>query len=202
MTDPDRAILTRRALLTVAGAGAVAAVAGCTSSPDDRQLTSNPPGPTNDSGSSDVSPVGDAPQPPQSAAANAIAHKTTMLGLIFTTRFQIHHLTQAIEVDTEHSAVFTKLRDDRQAQLTALSEDFSRVFGEAVPKAAPDTSAADAFPTDSDKIAGLLRGDATTAQSKFTDAVVDSSPYQAQLYGAIAACVATHRKVLGAVSSS
>lgn len=128
-----------------------------------------------------------------------------MLGLVFTTRLHIAHLEQAIAIDTEDSATFATLLGDRKAHLKALTDDYRRVFNEDVPAAASQTPSSDpssdSFPADRDQILGILRGDATTAQNTLTDALMDSSAYQAQLYGSIAACVATHRKVLGAMST-
>jgi hypothetical protein len=52
------------------------------------------------------------------------------------------------------------------------------------------------LPSDPDEVIGVIRGDAATAQSMFTDAMATASRYQAELFASIAACVATHRAVL------
>lgn len=121
---------------------------------------------------------------------------TVLLGLIFTTRLHVTNLATAIAVDKRDAARLTMLWNDRKAHLTALEAEYGRQFG--TPPAA-DTTAPRTTSTqsdDPDEVIGRIRGDASTAQNKFTDALSGASRFQAQLYGSIAACVATHRMVL------
>lgn len=133
---------------------------------------------------------------PSTTTSQAPANPTVLLGLIFTTRLHVANLTAAIAVDARDAAVLTMLLNDRSAHLTALENEYTRQFGTA-PSAdttAPSTTSAQS--DDPDEVIGRIRGDASTAQNKFTDALATASRFQAQLYGSIAACVATHRMVL------
>jgi hypothetical protein len=168
--------LTRRALLGAAGIGALAAVAGC-------------------------NPFSSAPATITVTAATTTASlppqtPTVLLGLLFTTRLHVMNLETAIAVDKRDAALLTLLLKDRQAHLAALEQEYARQFGTppAAETAAPNTTAAQS--DDPDEVIGRIRGDASTAQNKFTDALSGASRFQAQLYGSIAACVATHRMVL------
>ncbi len=122
-----------------------------------------------------------------------------LLGLIFTTRLHVANLATAVSVDKRDAALFSMLLKDRKAHLTALESEYARQFGTppAAETAAVTTAPATSAPSaDPDEVIGRIRGDASTAQNKFTDALSEASRFQAQLYGSIAACVATHRMVL------
>ena len=121
-------------------------------------------------------------------------------GLIATTRLHLLRLDAAIAADQADAARLTPLRDDRQAQLTALEAEFARV------NPSPSASATAAVSTPrrlSDRHARhsgghhfSVRGDAATAQVQFTDAVSSASRYRAAMFGSIAAALASHRAVL------
>lgn len=178
MNDAHPHPLSRRALLGAVGAGALVAIAGCNPfSTGQQTITVTAPATTS------------APPPPSPAE---------LLGLIFTTRLHVQSLTEAIASDKRDAATFTMLLADRKAHLTALDGEYRRQFGAAPPA---DSSSAPPSPTstasaDPDEVIGRIRGDASTAQIKFTDALTGATRFQAQLYGSIAACVATHRMVL------
>lgn len=181
MPSPHSQPLTRRALLGAAGIGALAAVAGCNPFSTARQTIT----------------VTEAPTTPPAAPPTP----TVLLGLIFTTRLHVANLTTGIAVDKHDAALLTMLLHDRTAHLTALEAEYRRQFG--VPPTSDTTAPQTGAPgttstqtTDPDEVIGRIRGDASTAQNKFTDALTGASRYQAQLYGSIAACVATHRMVL------
>lgn len=181
-SSPGRQV-TRRALFASVGVGALAAVAGCnpfSSAPQTITVTEAP-----------------TSTPTPGAPSNS---PTVLLGLIFTTRLHVDHLTTAVAEDKRDAALFATLLADRQTHLTALTDEYTRQFGAApaggstpAPSTATGTSSAAADP---DEVIGQIRGDATDAQSKFTDALSSASRHQAQLFGSIAACIATHRMVL------
>ncbi len=179
MQSPHQRPLTRRALLGVAGIGVLSAVAGCnpfSSSPATITVTA---------------PTTTTPPAPQTP--------TVLLGLIFTTRLHVTNLATAVSVDKRDAALFSMLLKDRKAHLTALESEYARQFGTppaAETAAVTSTPATSAPSADPDEVIGRIRGDASTAQNKFTDALSAASRFQAQLYGSIAACVATHRMVL------
>jgi hypothetical protein len=173
--SPHSRPLTRRALLGATGVAVLAALAGCnpfSSAPATITVTA----PTTTA------------LPPQTP--------TVLLGLLFTTRLHVANLKAAIAVDKRDAALLTLLLKDRTAHLAALEKEYARRFGTppAPETAAPATTAAQS--DDPDEVIGRIRGDASTAQNKFTDALSGASRFQAQLYGSIAACVATHRMVL------
>lgn len=179
-SSPARQV-TRRALFASVGVGALAAVAGCNPFSSAPQTITVTEGPTS--------------TPPADGITNS---RTALLGLIFTTRLHVDHLTTAITEDERDAALFSALLVDRQAHLTALTDEYTRQFGTppaggSTPAPSSTTSTAAADPDD---VIGRIRGDATDAQSKFTDALASASRYQAELFGAIAACIATHRMVL------
>lgn len=125
-------------------------------------------------------------------------------GLIATTRLHLLRLNAAIGADAADAARLTPLRDDRQAQLTALEAEYTRMhpsdpaatgLASATATAAP-TSAAVPLPDSPEAIISSVRGDAATAQVQFTDAISAASRYRAALYGSIAASLASHRAVL------
>lgn len=169
--------LTRRALLGAAGVGVLAAVAGCN------------PFSTGGTTITVTAPPTSAAPPPQSP--------TVLLGLIFTTRLHVANLTAAVTADKRDAALLKNLLNDRTAHLTALEAEYARRYAAPAPTdSASPTSTAAAAATDPDEVIGRIRGDASTAQSQFTDALTGATRFQAQLYGSIAACVATHRMVL------
>jgi hypothetical protein len=123
-------------------------------------------------------------------------------GLIATTRLHLLRLDAAIAADPTDAPRLTPLRDDRQAQLTALEAEFARTNPAST--AAPASSPAGAVPTTGavtlpetpEEIISAVRGDAATAQVQFTDATSSASRYRAAIYGSIAASLASHRAVL------
>ena len=121
-------------------------------------------------------------------------------GLIATTRLHLLRLDAAIAADQADAARLTPLRDDRQAQLTALEAEFARVNPTAASVAATPTAAPPAativMPDSPEEIISAVRGDAATAQVQFTDAVASASRYRAAMFGSIAAALASHRAVL------
>ena len=122
-------------------------------------------------------------------------------GLIATTRLHLLRLNAAVAADKADAARLTPLRDDRQAQLTALEKEYARMnpTGSAGPpasSAAAPTTGAVALPDNPEEIISAVRGDAATAQVQFTDAISAAPRYRAALYGSIAASLASHRAVL------
>ena len=124
-------------------------------------------------------------------------------GLIATTRLHLLRLDAAIAADPTDAPRLTPLRDDRQAQLSALEAEFARVnpsstdtAGAATSAAAAPTAGAVALPDSPEAIISAVRGDAATAQVQFTDATSSASRYRAALFGSIAAALASHRAVL------
>ena len=124
-------------------------------------------------------------------------------GLIATTRLHLLRLDAAIAADQADAARLTPLRDDRQAQLTALEAEFARVnpstSASATAAVSPDSTAPSAtivMPDTPEAIISAVRGDAATAQVQFTDAVTSASRYRAAMFGSIAAALASHRAVL------
>lgn len=164
--------LTRRALLGAAGAAALTAVAGC-----------NP----FSTGGKTITVTTQAPPP-----------TTQLLGLVFKTRLHIQDLQAAIAVDKRDAKLLTPLLHDRQAHLVALQAEYARSVGETSAATTPVPTTGVTLPNkDPDEVIGVIRGDAATAQSLFTDAMTTAeSPYAAQLFASIAACMATHRVVL------
>ncbi len=123
-------------------------------------------------------------------------------GLIATTRLHLLRLDAAIAADPTDAPRLTPLRDDRQAQLSALEAELARVnpastdpTGTATPSSAAPTGAV-ALPDSPEAIISAVRGDAATAQVQFTDATSSASRYRAALFGSIAAALASHRAVL------
>ena len=121
-------------------------------------------------------------------------------GLIATTRLHLLRLDAAIAADQADAARLTPLRDDRQAQLTALEAEFARVnpspSASATAAASTPAGAAIVMPDTPEAIISAVRGDAATAQVQFTDAVSSASRYRAAMFGSIAAALASHRAVL------
>ena len=121
-------------------------------------------------------------------------------GLIATTRLHLLRLDAAIAADPTDAPRLTPLRDDRQAQLTALEAEFARVnpvaSGTSVASSAPPAAGAVTMPDTPEAIISAVRGDAATAQVQFTDAVSNASRYRAAMFGSIAASLASHRAVL------
>lgn len=124
-------------------------------------------------------------------------------GLIATTRLHLLRLEAAIAADATDAPRLTPLRDDRQAQLTALEAEYARLHpsdpaATAIPSspAAAPTSGAVVLPDSPEAIISAVRGDAATAQVQFTDAISTASRYRAAMYGSIAAALASHRAVL------
>ena len=124
-------------------------------------------------------------------------------GLIATTRLHLLRLDAAIAADQADAARLTPLRDDRQAQLTALEAEFARVnpspSASATAAVSPDSTSPSAtivMPDTPEAIISAVRGDAATAQVQFTDAVSSASRYRAAMFGSIAAALASHRAVL------
>ncbi len=121
-------------------------------------------------------------------------------GLIATTRLHLIRLNAAIAADKADAARLKPLRDDRQAQLTALEKELARVSpsgaGASGSSAAAPTTGAVTLPENPEEIISAVRGDAATAQVQFTDALSAASRYRAALYGSIAASLASHRAVL------
>ncbi|MEO7126688.1 MAG: hypothetical protein ABI382_13430 [Nakamurella sp.] len=193
MQLPHSQPLTRRAILGATGIGVLAAITGCN--------------PFNTSATTITVTAGStapALAPQSSKAPLAPQTPTVLLGLVFTTRLHVQNLTTAIATDQRDAKLFTMVLNDRKAHLVALQAEYVRQFGaspssEAAPPigtAAATSSGKPAQAADPDEVIGRIRGDATTAQNKFTDALSGASLFQAQLYGSIAACVATHRMVL------
>lgn len=189
MLLPHSQPLTRRAVLGATGIGVLAAITGCN--------------PFSTSAKKTITVTeGQTSAPVASETALAPQTPTVLLGLIFTTRLHVQNLASAIDADKRDAQLFAKLLKDRQAHLKALEAEYTRQFGAAAQSdsaeltSAAATASETAQAADPDEVIGRIRGDASTAQSKFTDALSSASRFQAQLYGSIAACVATHRMVL------
>jgi len=120
-------------------------------------------------------------------------------GLIATTRLHLLRLDAAIAADPADAPRLQPLRDDRQAQLTALEAEFARSnpgsTAAASASAAPTTGPV-TLPDTPEEIISAVRGDAATAQVQFTDATSSATRYRAAIYGSIAASLASHRAVL------
>lgn len=119
-------------------------------------------------------------------------------GLIATTNLHLLRLNAAIAADQGDAGRLTPLRDDRQAQLTALEAEYARTnpsasTGAAASGAAPPNIT---LPDTPEEIISAVRGDAATAQVQFTDAISSASRYRAAMFGSIAASLASHRAVL------
>ncbi len=121
-------------------------------------------------------------------------------GLIATTRLHLLRLNAAIAATKAEAGRLTPLRDDRQAQLTALEKERARLDPAAPGSAATSSTAAPTgavtLPETPEAIISAVRGDAATAQVQFTDAISAASRFRAALYGSIAAALASHRAVL------
>ncbi len=169
---PPRPVLTRRALLGAAAASALLGVSGCNPFSSERQT---------------LTVTAEAPPP-----------TAPLLGLVYKTRLHIQHLQAGIEVDKRDAKVLTMLLHDRRAHLAALEAEYARSIGETSPATTPVPTTGVTLPNkDPDEVIGVIRGDAATAQSMFTDSMTTAgSPYAAQLFASIAACMATHREVL------
>ncbi len=120
---------------------------------------------------------------------------TPLLGLIFKTRLHVKNLQAAVQADTRDATTLSMLLDDRRAHIAALVAEYERGEGHRPP--GENDQPVHLASTDPDEVIALIRGDAGQAQNMFTDAMTNASRYQAQLYASIAACVATHRAVLG-----
>lgn len=164
--------MTRRALLGAVGAASLVAVAGCN--------------PFSTAGKT-ITVTTEAPPP-----------TTQLLGLVFKTRLHVANLMAAAAEDKRDRAVLTMLLHDRQAHLRALQAEYGRSIGEtsAVTTPVPSSEGSALKSKDPDEVMALIRGDAGQAQTMFTDAMSTATPYQAELFGSIAACMATHRAVL------
>ncbi len=163
--------MTRRALLGATGVAALLAAAGC-----------NPFA----TGVATLTVTEQAPPP-----------TAPLLGLVYKTRLHVQHLQAAIATDARDKAVLTMLLHDRQAHLAALEEEHARSIGKATPTGTALPTTGVTVPADPDEVIALIRGDAGEAQNMFTDAMSNASRYRAQLFASIAACMATHRAVLG-----
>ena len=121
-------------------------------------------------------------------------------GLIATTRLHLLRLDAAIAADPTDAPRLQPLRDDRQAQLTALEAEFVRtnpsVSTAADASSVPPASGSVTMPDTPEAIISAVRGDAATAQVQFTDAISAASRYRAAMFGSIAASLASHRAVL------
>lgn len=180
MHVPTARPLTRRALFGLVGVGSLAALTSCSAFGD---------------APATITVTADATTQP-TASGDPAPDPTVLLGLVFTTRLHVEHLISAIAVDERDAPLFTTLLADRQAHLAALEAEYSRQFGTAPTAPATSSETSTGIEPDPDEIIGRIRGDATDAQSKFTDALASASRFQAQLFGSIAACIATHRMVL------
>ncbi|MTD13714.1 hypothetical protein GIS00_07125 [Nakamurella sp. YIM 132087] len=116
--------------------------------------------------------------------------------LIATTRLAVLNLEAAATVDKERAALLKQLLGDRQAHLEALLDEYARTDRA---KAESMRSAGGSVPVPADADAALeqVRADATQAYTQFTDGLALVSRYRAALFGSIAACLQTHRVVLG-----
>jgi hypothetical protein len=145
---------------------------------------------------------GDEPPAPTVIATPAALDPIN--GLIATTRLHLLRLDAAIAADPTDAPRLTPLRDDRQAQLTALEAEYARVNpastdtagATGTPAGAAPTAGSVALPDSPEAIISAVRGDAATAQVQFTDATSSASRYRAALFGSIAAALASHRAVL------
>jgi hypothetical protein len=119
-----------------------------------------------------------------------------LLSLVYKTQLHVDHLKAAIAGDKRDAAVLTMLLHDREAHLTALHTEYARSIGKTSVALSTASTAKVTVPSDPDEVLALIRGDAATAQTTFTDQMSGASPYRAELFGSIAACMATHRAVL------
>lgn len=172
VSSPVPTGLSRRALLTGAGVGAVLLLASCTSGADDQ------PG---SSGGQAVPPVNTVVDP--------------LAALVATTRLHVLNLQAAAAIDVDRQALLNQLLEDRQAHLTALLEEWARTD-----KAASDAQAAISgqvpVPASAELAIGQVRTDASEARTQFTDVIGSVSRHRAALLGSIAANLETHRVVL------
>jgi len=144
------------------------------------------------------------------APAPEIADPIT--GLIAVTRLQVLRLVGAAALltgsgDKAGGILLTGLARDRQAHLDALTAELDRTDPPAgTSRAAPPSAgvlppapapAEVQLPPDSKLVLPAVRSDAAAAQQQFTDALGLVSRYRAALFASIAACLATHRAVLG-----
>jgi hypothetical protein len=140
-------------------------------------------------------------EPPAPSVVATPAALDPINGLIATTNLHLLRLDAAIAADPTDAPRLTPLRDDRQAQLTALEAEFARMNpGGAAAATSPAVTAPPAgtitMPDTPEAIISAVRGDAATAQVQFTDATSSASRYRAALFGSIAAALASHRAVL------
>jgi len=139
-------------------------------------------------------------EPPAPTVVLTPAALDPINGLIATTRLHLLRLDAAIAADQADVARLQPLRDDRQAQLTALEAEFARTnpagSAAASPTEVAPTTGAVTLPDTPEEIISAVRGDAATAQVQFTDATSSASRYRAAIYGSIAASLASHRAVL------
>ena len=140
-------------------------------------------------------------EPPAPSVVATPAALDPINGLISTTNLHLLRLDAAIAADPTDAPRLTPLRDDRQAQLTALEAEFARMnptgTGTATsPAVTAPPAATITMPDTPEAIISAVRGDAATAQVQFTDATSSASRYRAALFGSIAAALASHRAVL------
>jgi hypothetical protein len=142
-------------------------------------------------------------EPPAPTVVVTPADLDPINGLIATTNLHLLRLNAAIAADPTDAPRLTALRDDRQAQLTALEAEYARVnptvpdsSGAAVTSPPGVVPTAITMPDTPEAIISAVRGDAATAQVQFTDATSSASRYRAALFGSIAAALASHRAVL------
>ena len=140
-------------------------------------------------------------EPPAPSVVVTPAALDPINGLIATTNLHLLRLDAAIAADPTDAPRLTPLRDDRQAQLTALEAEFARMnpSGAAAatsPAVTAPPAATITMPDTPEAIISAVRGDAATAQVQFTDATSSASRYRAALFGSIAAALASHRAVL------
>lgn len=142
-------------------------------------------------------------EPPAPTVVVTPAALDPINGLIATTNLHLLRLNAAIAADPTDAVRLTPLRDDRQAQLTALEAEFARTnpsgtssAGTLTPAASDVPPATITLPDSPEAIISAVRGDAATAQVQFTDATSSASRYRAALFGSIAASLASHRAVL------
>lgn len=140
-------------------------------------------------------------EPPAPSVVATPAALDPINGLIATTNLHLLRLDAAIAADPTDAPRLTPLRDDRQAQLTALEAEFARTNPTGAGTVTSPTVAAPpagtiTMPDTPEAIISAVRGDAATAQVQFTDATSSASRYRAALFGSIAAALASHRAVL------
>lgn len=195
-----RTPVTRRAFLGALGLGALGVAAACSGGSDERQTITVTEGPSGtepeQTVDSDSDPDTSTSAPDDSAETPALppASRAKMLELLFTTRMHRQRLAAAIDANERDAELLSMIRSDREAHEAVLAAEFQRIFGEPAP--AEEGTADELGVSDPDEILGIVRGDATTAQNLFTDEMSAVSRFEAQIFGSIAASLATHRMVL------